>query len=280
MRTFNNRYHVGDLAMKNNVTRKKILLSFLVVIGIAISSCSDDEQGQEDLLEMEDEQYEQQYEQGNQDQEEYSQEDLQENFEEENINIEGDDGVLAQAGEENLGNLDTVDYGNISIDEPTGSAESLTANIPVSSGGDSFSYTIVRGDWLSKISQRVYGRISDWPTIADANPQISNPDLIYYDNVITIPITNDQSRSFANSYVNNTPKVKDGSKKIYIVVKAGDTLGEIAQKVSGTSKNWKKIWEQNASTLENPDKLAVGQVLEFTPEMDAGTSSNSFATIN
>lgn len=48
------------------------------------------------------------------------------------------------------------------------------------------SYTVVWGDWLSKIAGRAYGDIYAYERIAKAN-NIQNPDLIKPDTVLTIP---------------------------------------------------------------------------------------------
>lgn len=48
-------------------------------------------------------------------------------------------------------------------------------------------YRVVRGDRLSAIAQRVYGDPSLYPMIQRANPRVRNADLIYYDQVITLP---------------------------------------------------------------------------------------------
>ncbi|MCL5019952.1 MAG: LysM peptidoglycan-binding domain-containing protein, partial [Patescibacteria group bacterium] len=50
----------------------------------------------------------------------------------------------------------------------------------------STSYTVVEGDWLSKIAGRAYGDIFAYQKIAQAN-NISNPDLIEPGTVLTIP---------------------------------------------------------------------------------------------
>lgn len=47
-------------------------------------------------------------------------------------------------------------------------------------------YTVVEGDWLSKIAGRAYGDIMAFDKIAQAN-NISNPDLIEPGTVLTIP---------------------------------------------------------------------------------------------
>lgn len=47
-------------------------------------------------------------------------------------------------------------------------------------------YTVVEGDWLSKIAGRAYGDITAYEKIAKAN-NIQNPDLIYPGQVLVIP---------------------------------------------------------------------------------------------
>ena len=56
-------------------------------------------------------------------------------------------------------------------------------------------YTIVKGDWLSKIAKRRLGDAMLWPKVWVLNPQIENPDLIYPGDVITVP---KHSRNYAD----------------------------------------------------------------------------------
>ena len=49
-------------------------------------------------------------------------------------------------------------------------------------------YTVVKGDSLSKIAKRVYGKASLWPKIYDANrDQIKDPDLIFPGQLLRLP---------------------------------------------------------------------------------------------
>ena len=52
-------------------------------------------------------------------------------------------------------------------------------------------YVVKPGDTLSLIAGREYGNIMLWPALAQANPQISNPDVIQPGQVINIPDTID-----------------------------------------------------------------------------------------
>ena len=60
-------------------------------------------------------------------------------------------------------------------------------------GGGGQTYTVEKGDTLSAISKRVYGKASHWKQIYEANRDtIENPDLIYPGQTIKIPaIEND-----------------------------------------------------------------------------------------
>ena len=53
----------------------------------------------------------------------------------------------------------------------------------------SSTYTVVKGDSLSKIAKRLLGDASLWPRIYEANrATISNPDLIHPGQVLNIPV--------------------------------------------------------------------------------------------
>lgn len=48
-------------------------------------------------------------------------------------------------------------------------------------------YTVRGGDCLSELAQRFYGQAGLWPKIWHANPQITDPNLIFAGELITIP---------------------------------------------------------------------------------------------
>jgi nucleoid-associated protein YgaU len=67
------------------------------------------------------------------------------------------------------------------------SGSSSTAPPPKAPAGDQ-SYTVVKGDSLSKIAKRFYGDAQQWRKIYEANKdQIKNPDLIYPGQTFKIP---------------------------------------------------------------------------------------------
>lgn len=55
-------------------------------------------------------------------------------------------------------------------------------------GAGTRSYTVEKGDNLSAISKRIYGKSKYWKQIFDANrDSIENPDLIYPGQTLTLP---------------------------------------------------------------------------------------------
>lgn len=67
------------------------------------------------------------------------------------------------------------------------SGSSSTAPPPAPPAGGQ-SYTVVKGDSLSKIAKHFYGNAGQWKKIYEANKdQIKNPDLIYPGQTFRIP---------------------------------------------------------------------------------------------
>lgn len=93
----------------------------------------------------------------------------------------------------NLPNPDVIEKGQV-LDIPkldiqtTLLPDSKDVNITADYGPkiEGTSYTVVEGDWLSKISARAYGDINLFDKIAAAN-NISNPNLIEPGQVLIIP---------------------------------------------------------------------------------------------
>lgn len=67
------------------------------------------------------------------------------------------------------------------------SGSSSTAPPPDAAAGGQ-TYTVVKGDSLSKIAKRFYGSAGQWKKIYEANKDsIKNPDLIYPGQTFRIP---------------------------------------------------------------------------------------------
>jgi nucleoid-associated protein YgaU len=64
----------------------------------------------------------------------------------------------------------------------------MSADETPSPAWQSRTYTVEKGDTLSKIAKKFYGDASDYPIIFDANkPMLSDPDKIYPGQVLRIP---------------------------------------------------------------------------------------------
>ena len=73
-------------------------------------------------------------------------------------------------------------------DVRSGSSTAPSAPVGAPSAPIRRTYTVVKGDSLSRIAQREYGAADKWRRIYDANrDQIKDPDLIHPGQVLTIP---------------------------------------------------------------------------------------------
>jgi nucleoid-associated protein YgaU len=108
------------------------------------------------------------------------------------------------------------------------------------------SYTVVKGDWLSKIAgySFIYGDISKWTIIYRANrDQIKDPNLIHPSQVIKIP------RGLPYEW------------KVY----KGECLWKIASypEVYGDATKWPEIFRANKDQIKDPDLIYPNQIFEI-----------------
>lgn len=134
---------------------------------------------------------------------------------------------------------------------------------------ETFVYTVQKGDWLSKIAKNIYGNSGMWQQVAQENG-LDNPHRILPGQKITFKVTNDQSRSFHQSYAkvnwhNNGGNLRNGEEGFYdVVVAKGDSLSKIAERLFGDYNAWNKIYEANKDQIANPNLIFVGQKLSFS----------------
>lgn len=107
-------------------------------------------------------------------------------------------------------------------------------------------YTVVKGDWLSKISgySFIYNDVSKWPIIYRANRDIiKDPNLIYPDQLIKIP------RGLPNEW------------KVF----KGECLWRIASypEVYGNAVKWPVIYRANKDKIKDPDLIYPNQIFEI-----------------
>jgi len=108
------------------------------------------------------------------------------------------------------------------------------------------SYSVVRGDCLWRISgkEQIYADPVKWPRLYRANrDQIKDPDLIYPDQVLTVP--------------------RDWPKQHAVV--RGEWLSKIAGywEVYDNYRKWPRLYEANRDQISDPDLIYPDQVLDI-----------------
>ena len=120
-------------------------------------------------------------------------------------------------------------------------------------------YTWQAGDSFAALAQRYYGVAAHASRLRSANEGRSEQSLTAGEQIFVpsaeAPSTRAKSAE-AETYAGGS---------VY-VVKGGDVLSSISQKVYGTSKKWKKIYEANQDVLSSPNDLKVGTKLRIPAE--------------
>ena len=79
------------------------------------------------------------------------------------------------------------DFSNVQSGGSSTAAPPATTD-PIAGSGSGRTYTVVKGDSLSKIAKREYGDANKWRTIYEANRDlIKDPDLIYPGQLLSVP---------------------------------------------------------------------------------------------
>lgn len=143
-------------------------------------------------------------------------------------------------------------------------------------------YTVQQGDGsMEAIARRLLGEGRLWVKIAEANPLLDARKLIPGRTVLKIPrdITNIQGKEVPTgggsepaSTAGTSPssgapepladKKTAAGERTY-VVKAGDTLSEIAKAMYGKSAMWRRIYEANENVIDDPDAVKPGTTLRI-----------------
>jgi LysM repeat protein len=119
---------------------------------------------------------------------------------------------------------------------PGSGHQKTSNNFTVSSSTSNNSYTVVRGDTLRSIARKFNVTYAD---LLAANPQISNPNLIFTGQKINLP-------------------AGASSDAVYHTVVKGDTLKKIAAAYGTT---WDAVYALNSKLIRNPNIIYPGQVL-------------------
>lgn len=128
-----------------------------------------------------------------------------------------------------------------------GSAEGFDAQSAALAPAASGTYTVQRGDTLSAIAGRLLGSQGEWRALWEANrATVADPNRISPGQVLRLP-----------GAAAPTPVA---APRTY-TVRAGDTLGAIAQRELGSEAQWRALYEANRRVIANPNLIRPGQVL-------------------
>lgn len=114
-------------------------------------------------------------------------------------------------------------------------------------------HTVAKGETLGDISKKYYGTTKNWKKIVEANPGTS-PEGLKVGQKLVIPEAAGSTTAPAGG-VEAAPAAGD------YVIKAGDTLGSIAQKELGSKHKWKEL--QDANPGLDPRNLRAGQKIKI-----------------
>ena|GEM_PF-4694517 len=133
------------------------------------------------------------------------------------------------------------------LSQPARRLKLSNLDIPVSSqGADAVTYRVRRGDTLGAIAQQVLGNANRWPEIYALNrDRIARPALI-------LPGLQLRLKGSAGPV-----KVTNAR----YVVRSGDCLSAIAQRLLGSSTRWKGLYQLNRGKVREPRLIFPGQVL-------------------
>lgn len=110
-------------------------------------------------------------------------------------------------------------------------------------------YVVKPGDTLMKISFEKFGDIYQWRNILNDNrDKIINKSVLVPGTELTI-----NGEEYVIVEKNGNP----------YLIKKNDTLVKISKSVYGTGLEWKRLWQNNAQLIKNPNKIYAGFTLYY-----------------
>lgn len=122
-------------------------------------------------------------------------------------------------------------------------------------------YVVQEGDTVAGIARRFLGSDVRWPEIQALNPdRVGKDGSVRAGVTLKVPASSPAGGRLLNTQGSTLARAgaaDAGSKRIY-VVKANDTLSQIAQRELGTSKRMDEILRLNKDKIQNPDEIYEG----------------------
>lgn len=131
-------------------------------------------------------------------------------------------------------------------------------------------HVVQRGETLYGIARRYYGEGSLWRALAAYNAdRVGSNGSVRAGVTLRIP-SQLEGRTILAPDPSAAPerRAAPGSSITLAsyTVRAGDTLGEISQKLLGTSRRWPELLELNRDVVDRADRLPVGATLRIPVE--------------
>ena len=163
------------------------------------------------------------------------------------------------AVEESLRTLAPETFGATTPDNTaeTAPAEESEAAVPQEAPKREEHYTVRPRHTMQSIAKAWYGSSAEWVRIAKENPKV-DPRRLRAGQELRIP--NIQAVQGSAKQVGAANGAGDGSAQTY-VVRAGDTLSEIAAQFYGDSTLWKVIYDANREKIKRVSALKPGTEL-------------------
>lgn len=137
-----------------------------------------------------------------------------------------------------------------------------------------FEHVVQPNERMQTIAAKYFSSGQDWPIIARANPFV-DPQKLKVGMVLRIPkdpenlqgkvIGRDTKPGVIESHTDTQAKI------IEYVVRPGDSLSVISQRIYGSSRHARFIFDSNRDKLKSMDDISVGQLLKLPPLPDTGT---------
>jgi nucleoid-associated protein YgaU len=128
-------------------------------------------------------------------------------------------------------------------------------------------HTVRKGESLAAIARRYYRDTERWRQIYEANRHVlPSPDLVKEGTILRIPGIDAATAATTRPPANGRQRVDATARRTYTIQK-GDVLGVVSQKLTGTSRNWRRIYEANRDVIDDPDRLIPGTVIRIPADL-------------
>ncbi len=124
-------------------------------------------------------------------------------------------------------------------------------------------HDVKQGETLTSISRQYYGDESLAMALAKFN-NIDDPSALRVNHRLRIPAAEalGGSSTGTSSPARPSRQTSQPAHQTY-TVRAGDSLSDISQRLLGTTKRWREIYELNRDVISDPDNVKVGTVLKI-----------------